>query len=145
MTEAELRPKGSHVKCFWFGVIFEDQWWSVLRTVAYLLKIQVQTKTQNNLTHFVPTLPPVQMPGTKNTNSSYFQDRILEELNIKPSLKQKDMEFLLWHSGLRTWLVSMRMQVRSLASLRRLRVQCCCELWCRSMTLLRSGVAVAVE
>ena len=29
------------------------------------------------------------------------------------------------------WLVYMRMQVPSLASLSRLRIQRCCELWCR--------------
>ena len=33
-------------------------------------------------------------------------------------------------SGLRTQLVSMRMQVRSLALLSGLRIQRCCELWC---------------
>ena len=42
------------------------------------------------------------------------------------------------------WLVSMRMQVQSLASLSGLRIWCCCELWCRSQMWLRSGVAVAV-
>ena len=42
------------------------------------------------------------------------------------------------------WLVSMRTQVWSLASLIGLRIQCCCELWYRSQTQLRSGVAVAV-
>ena len=41
-------------------------------------------------------------------------------------------------------LVSMRMQVPSLASLSRLRIQCCYELWCRSQMQLRSPVAVAV-
>ena len=34
--------------------------------------------------------------------------------------------------------------VRSLASLRRLRIRLCHELWCRSQTWLRSGIAVAV-
>ena len=34
-------------------------------------------------------------------------------------------------SGLRTWLVSMRIQVRSLASLSGLRIRFCHELWCR--------------
>ena len=34
------------------------------------------------------------------------------------------------------WLVSMRMQVRFLASPRSLRIQRCCELWCRSQMLL---------
>ena len=36
--------------------------------------------------------------------------------------------FLLWLRGLRTQLVSMRMQVRSLALLSELRIWCCCEL-----------------
>ena len=38
----------------------------------------------------------------------------------------------------------MRMKVSSLASLSELRIQCCCELWCRLHTQLRSGIAVAV-
>ena len=38
-----------------------------------------------------------------------------------------------------TRLVSMRMQVQSLASLSRLRIQLCCELWCRSQTRLGVG------
>ena len=42
------------------------------------------------------------------------------------------------------WLASMKMQVWSLALLRRLRIQHCHELWCRSQTRLRSGIAVAV-
>ena len=41
-------------------------------------------------------------------------------------------------------LGSMRLQVRSLASLSGLRIPSCCELWCRSQTQLRSGVAVTV-
>ena len=41
-------------------------------------------------------------------------------------------------------IVSMRMQVRSLASLSWLRIRCCCELWCRSHMRLRSHIAVAV-
>ena len=44
----------------------------------------------------------------------------------------------------RTQLISMRMQVGSLASLIVSRIQHCHELWCRSQTWLRSGVAVAV-
>ena len=44
----------------------------------------------------------------------------------------------------RIQLVSMRMQVGSLASLNALRIRRCRELWCRSQTLLGSGVAVAV-
>ena len=42
------------------------------------------------------------------------------------------------------WLVFMRTQVRSLASLIGLRIRHCCELWCRSQMWVRSGVAVAV-
>ena len=43
-----------------------------------------------------------------------------------------------------TQLVSMRMRVGSLTLLSGLRIQCCHELWCRSQTRLRSGIAVAV-
>ena len=42
------------------------------------------------------------------------------------------------------WLASMRMQVRSLASLSGLKICCCCKLWCRSQIQLQSGVALAV-
>ena len=45
---------------------------------------------------------------------------------------------------LQTRLVSMRVQVPSLASLSGLRIQPCRELWCRSQTWLRSGMAAAV-
>ena len=38
----------------------------------------------------------------------------------------------------------MRAKVRSLALLSWLRIQCCCELWCRSYTWLGSCIAVAV-
>ena len=38
----------------------------------------------------------------------------------------------------------MRMQVPSLASLSRLRIQRCCEQWCRWQAWLRSCLAVAV-
>ena len=40
-------------------------------------------------------------------------------------------------------LGAMRLQVRSLASLSGLRIQHCCELWCRSQMQLGSDVAVA--
>ena len=53
-------------------------------------------------------------------------------------------EFPLWLSGLRTQLVSMRMQVPSLASLSGLRIWHCRELWCRLQMWLLSLVAVAV-
>ena len=42
-------------------------------------------------------------------------------------------------------LGTMRLQVQSLASLSGLKIRHCRELWCRSKTRLRSGVAVAVE
>ena len=41
-------------------------------------------------------------------------------------------------------LGNMRFRVRSLASLTGLRIQHCCELWCRSWIQLGSGVDVAV-
>ena len=37
-----------------------------------------------------------------------------------------------------------KIAVRSLALLSGLRIRHCCELWCRSQTRLRSGIAVAV-
>ena len=43
-----------------------------------------------------------------------------------------------------TQLVSMRMQVRSLALLSELRILRCPELWCRLQTWLGCGIAVAV-
>ena len=53
-------------------------------------------------------------------------------------------EFPLWLRGLRTQPVSMRIQVRSLASLSGLGIQRCHELQCRSQKWLGSCVAVAV-
>ena len=44
----------------------------------------------------------------------------------------------------RIQLGTVRLQVRSLASLSGLRVRSCLELWCRSQMLLRSGVAMAL-
>ena len=41
-------------------------------------------------------------------------------------------------------LVTMRMKVQSLALLSGLRIQHCCELWCRSQTWLGSYIVVAV-
>ena len=50
--------------------------------------------------------------------------------------------------GMAQWkkirLGTMRLRVRSSASLSGLRIQCCHELWYRSQTRLGSGVAVAV-
>ena len=44
----------------------------------------------------------------------------------------------------RAQLVSMKMQVRSLAPLTGLWILCCCELWCRLQMQLGSGIAVAL-
>ena len=41
-------------------------------------------------------------------------------------------------------LGTMRLQVRSLGLLSGIRIQHCCELRCRSQTLLRSGIAMAL-
>ena len=54
--------------------------------------------------------------------------------------KKKRKEFQLWLLGFWTPLVSKRMQVRSLASLSGLKIQCCRELCLK--TWLRSLVAV---
>ena len=54
------------------------------------------------------------------------------------------MEFLLWLSGLRTQLVSLRMPVGSLASLSGLRIQHCYKLQCGLQMCLRAGVARTV-
>ena len=53
-------------------------------------------------------------------------------------------EFLLWHSGLRILLVSMRMGVQTLVLLNGLRIGHCHRLWCSLQTWLGSGVAVAI-
>ena len=62
-------------------------------------------------------------------------------------IKRWKVEFLLWLSDKKknkTWLVAMRMRVRSLASLSGWRIGHCHELWCRSQTQLGSHVSVAV-
>ena len=53
-------------------------------------------------------------------------------------------EFPLWLSGLRTQLVSMRMQVQSLALFNGLRIWSCHKLWHRSQIWRGSSIAVAV-
>ena len=65
-------------------------------------------------------------------------------LELRFSKVEKFQEFPLWLSGSQTQLVSMRMRVRSLASLSGLRIQLCNEPWCRSQMWLRSGAAVAM-
>ena len=46
--------------------------------------------------------------------------------------------------GKQIQLGTMRLRVRSLASLHGLKIRHCCELWCRPQTWLKSGVAIAV-
>ena len=55
-----------------------------------------------------------------------------EERESAEVKRAKVSDFPLWLSGLRTGPVSMRMRVRSLASLSGLRIWRCHELWCRS-------------
>ena len=57
-------------------------------------------------------------------------------------IKNHLREFPLWLTGLRAQLVSMRMQVWSLALLSGLRIQCCHKLWCRSRMLLGSRTSI---
>ena len=65
-------------------------------------------------------------------------------LKRKKRKENADLEFLLWLSRLRTWLVSIRMWVWSLDSLSGLTIHCCCELWCRSHMWPGSGVTVVL-
>ena len=70
-----------------------------------------------------------------------FSGRLFVLRALQSLLKTALQEFPLWLSGN---LVPMRMQVPSLASLSRLRIQCCWELWCRLQMWLGSLFAVAV-
>ena len=60
-------------------------------------------------------------------------------------LTLQGMEIPSWLSGYHIQLGTMRLQVRSLASLSGLMIWPCCELWCKSQTELRSGVGMAVK
>ena len=81
---------------------------------------------------------------TKSTKH-LFVPKLKEVLIFKYFLK-----YLRWGGGpimaqqKRSRLGTMRLQVQSLASLSGLRIQHCCELWCRSQTRLGSGAAAAV-
>ena len=55
--------------------------------------------------------------------------------------KVEGRDFPVWLSRLRTQLVSMRMQIQSLASFSGLRIRHCHELQCRSQTQLWCGIA----
>ena len=82
-------------------------------------------------------LPPLRFGLIKGCPSLLWCHRLLLPMRIAE-------EFPLWLSGLRTRLVSMKMQDRSLASLSGLRIQRCRHLRQRSGVCLGSGVAVAV-
>ena len=60
------------------------------------------------------------------------------------SQKMHLLELLLWLRGLRTWLLSTRLQVPSLALLSGLGIQCCPKLWYRLQMWFGSQVAMAV-
>ena len=77
---------------------------------------------------YPPPAPPVLLPPCTN----------------QPSKTPHPWEFLLWLSGFWTWLVSLRMQVQTLALLSGLRILHCCDLWHRSQMWLGSRIAVAV-
>ena len=91
-----------------------------------------------------------------------------QQYNIYIIIRQRDLDLLCpiqqqlatyGYYPLETWFIGscchrgseemnltsiMRMQVRALALLRGLRIQCCRELWCRSQRWLQSCVAVAM-
>ena len=67
---------------------------------------------------------------------------LLSTLNV--FLKFKGIGVPIVAQQKRIRLGTMRLRVRSLASLSGLRIRRCRELWCRSQTRLTSGVAVAV-
>ena len=60
-----------------------------------------------------------------------FNDLVKKILILKSFLKICIREFLLWLSRLGTWLVSMRIQIWSLALLSGSRIWCCGDLWHR--------------
>ena len=61
----------------------------------------------------------------------------------KGHLRKYFLEFLLWLSGLRTALVSMRMSVRSLALLSGLSIFCCHKSWLQMQLGSQAAVAAA--
>jgi len=76
---------------------------------------------------------------TPETNSTLSTDYYS---NVK--LKKKILGVPTMAQRKQILLLSMRVQVQSVASLSGLRIQHCHELWCRSPTQLRSYIAVAV-
>ena len=66
------------------------------------------------------------------------------KINVIHYINKLKREFPLWRSSWRTRLGTMRLRVRSLASLSGLRNRHCRELWCRLQKQLGSCVAVAL-
>ena len=84
------------------------------------------------------------LSGPQGTQSPQGRAWFLSGEDKQGHIRKEGEEFLLWLSGLRTQLVSTRMQVRSLTLLSGLRIQHCRELWHRSQMWLGSGIAAAV-
>ena len=93
-------------------------------------------KATKCLSHFPSRKPPL-------LSSRWLVLPLLEYLNVISKKKTK-LEFPLWLSRLRTWLVSMRMWVPSLASFSGLRIWYCHKLWCRSQMWLGFCIAMTV-
>ena len=94
-------------------------------------------------------------PSSSPTETKTFQKELLSLKSNSHPLSKANFytatlylkavpEFPVVAQWKRIWLASMRMQVRSLASLSGLRIQCCCELRCRLKTWLGSSIAAAV-
>ena len=81
-----------------------------------------------------PTLALEPITSPRSPGSFYW--RIL--------FRNQDLGVPIVAQGKPIWLASMRMQVWALALISRLRIWCCCDLWCKLQRGLRSCVAVAV-
>ena len=84
---------------------------------------------------------------TKDT-AFIFKNSPTKKTSGPKKTKKPKKQKLFWSSHCGTaemiQLVTMRLQVQSLALLSGLRILCCCELWCRSKKQLGSCVAMAV-
>ena len=93
-------------------------------------------------------IPAIQTKEKMNVHRVIHFESLFAPYKIIPNhwnlLERPYLEFPSWLGGWWTWLVSMRMWVRSLALLSGLGIPCCCELWCRSQMRLGSHIAVAV-
>ena len=86
------------------------------------------TRGTSVLTRWMP--PFLRTRGEKHHRTESRHDQLQEW--------KKKREFPLWLNGLRTRLVSMRIQIRSLTLLSGLTIQHCCEPWRRSQMRLGS-------